>query len=131
MLDDAEADAFGDRYYCAITPKQKYELLRDPEVTSSDFGSSGSVSLGQLGEFMGIDFRVLSSSRIPFLSGVLRRCFVWSKQSMLYVRSTKGVRGYADRLPTKNQSTQIQVKGDHASTRLWEDAIVDVICDEA
>ena len=114
--------------YMACTAWQINSLLREEEVTNVDYAAIKALVNGKIDTFMGIKFIRVHPSIIP-KSGNIRKCPVWTRQGILL--------GVADDVMTdvgprrdKRNSVQVYVCGSFGATRMWEEQVVQVECDE-
>ena len=130
LLETAEAyqgPEYGDKLCIAVTANQIAGLLMDAiEVQSSDFNAIKALYEGQITEYGG--FRWKRLELLPIASTV-RSCFAWVKSGvMLGIGEDRKV--YADYLPTQNHSLQLRSTMLLGATRLEENRVIKILCDE-
>jgi hypothetical protein len=103
-------------------------MLRDDKLTDIDTAAVKALVNGSIDTFMGIKFIRVHPSILP-KSGDIRRCPVWTRQGILL--------GVADEILTdvgprrdKRNSVQVYVCASFGATRMWEEQVVEVSCDE-
>lgn len=121
----AEVDVDNDSIYCAVTSQQIDNLFTETQVISLDYNTNAVLVDGKLKPFMGINFihteRLLTQStghRVP----------IWAKSGVA-LANWNGIQTTVDRLPTKNNATQVYAAGSFGATRLEEKKVVEVLCD--
>lgn len=127
-LEEAVEWDAGEELYMAITAWQINSMLRQDKITDVDFAAVKALVNGTIDTFMGIKFVRVHPSILP-KTGDIRSCPVWTRQGILL--------GVADEVMTdvgprrdKRNSTQVYVCGSFGGTRMWEEQVVRVFCDE-
>jgi hypothetical protein len=127
--------------YCAITPKQEGELLRDLRATSRDFVSQQQMSViesGKLPKLLGFNFIVMNydnATLYPTAAPLTldgsghRRIPVWVKSGMCGVTWNDLITSI-DRLPQKRNIVQVYAGTDVAASRTEEGKCVQILCAE-
>lgn len=110
----------------AVDPSQKQALLRDPQVTSADYNSVRALVDGKVDTFMGFKFIMLN--RLPVASNI-RSCIAWEREGLLLAVADEINVDVGPRRD-KRMSTQIYIKGSFNATRMWEEKVLRVKCDE-
>ena len=118
---DEPADLF-----IMIDPSQLHAMLRIPELTSSDYAAIKALVHGEIDTYMGFQF--VQSNRLPVASNI-RDCLVWEKQGILLAIGQEisvdvGVRR------DKRNAQQIYVCGSFGGSRMWEEKVLKLQCDE-
>lgn len=145
-LDEAEVDQDMPRFW-ALSASQMESLLSETEVTSADFNSVRALVMGEVDSFMG--FKFIRTQRLLTQSGSLnfntssgavgsgsgdangyRRTFAWSMQGLLLATS-KDITAKIDILPTKHYATQVYACMGIGATRMEEEQVVEILCNEA
>lgn len=129
ILEAAEnpEDDGDNRWYIAMSARQRRDLLATTEVTSADFASVKALVQGQINQFMGFTF--LKSERLTKVSND-RYVPAWRKASMKLCVSETG-RAFVDILPGKRHTTQVRYELDCGATRMDEKGVVRILCDES
>lgn len=127
LLDKAEA-ANDDEADLAIVvdPSQVQSMLRTTEATSADYNTIKALVNGQIDTFMG--FKFVKSNRVK-INGNVRDCIVMEKQGMLLAVNEEVDVDVGPRRD-KRMSTQVYVQGHFGSTRMWEEKVIKLQCDE-
>lgn len=130
LLKANEAILPGERLYCAITASQEQALLREVEVTSMDFSNQKFLNSGSIdGEnFMGFQFirtELLAVAGTP----AVRDCIAWAETGLLLAAGMEIQTRVSER-NDKNHSTQVFLRFTAGSTRLWEEKVIQIQCDE-
>lgn len=130
MLDLEEAVDYdaGEDLTMAVTAHQIQSLLAQTEVTSSDFNGIKALVHGEVDTFLGIKFVRLHPSLLP-KSGNNRSCLAFARQGLLLALAEDVVVDIGPRRDKRN-STQIYVCASFAASRMWEEKVIKVLCDE-
>jgi hypothetical protein len=125
-LDLASVDPSIPRYI-AVGPDQIEALLGDTNVTSSDFNTVKALVQGEVNQFMGFTFIV--SNRLS-KTGNIRSCFAWAEDG-LALAIGKDVMARIDERSDKGYATQVYYCMSIGSTRMEEEKVVQIDCDES
>ena len=125
ILDLADVDPSIPRYI-ACSPEQIDSLLGDTNVTSSDFNTIKALVQGDVQQFMGFEFIV--SNRLS-KTGDIRKCFAWAEDG-LALAIGKDVSARIDERADKGYATQVYYSMSVGSTRMEENKVVSIDCDE-
>ncbi len=126
MLNISEILDDGENGTCVISANQLTALLRDTNVTSSDYNSVKALVNGEISTFLGLDF--IRTQLLP-KTGDDRTVLVYGKRS-IKLGMAKDIVTKADVIPTKHYSTQVYAAFDADASRMFEDGVVSVLCDE-
>tara|TARA_X000001382_G_scaffold67949_1_gene47193 strand:- start:257 stop:1120 length:864 start_codon:yes stop_codon:yes gene_type:complete len=126
ILDLSDVDPSIPRYI-AVGPDQIEALLADTNVTSSDFNTVKALVQGEVSQFMGFNFIV--SNRLS-KSGNIRSCFAWAEDG-LALAIGKDVMARIDERSDKGYATQVYYCMSIGATRMEEEKIVQIDCDES
>jgi len=146
VLDAADVDESIPRY-CAISASQLQSLLAETEVTSSDYNSVRALVMGQLNTFMGFHFvrleRLVNQEgalAVDFSDGTVgsgggdadgyRRAFCWAQDGIV-LSTGQDIRARISERPDKSYSTQVYASMGIGATRLEEEKVVEILCNEA
>lgn len=125
ILDDA-SNAYGDQVCCAITPRMREALINDERLQKNDFGfASLRKSNGALDPIMGIQFIITPNLPVDEAGDII--CPMWMKNS-LYFGSWKQNEVTVEKRPDKEDTVQIGLKTIMGSTRMREEAFVQIKC---
>ena len=125
-LDLADVDPSINRYI-ACGPDQIEALLGDTNVTSSDFNTVKALVQGEVTQFMGFEF--IMTNRLA-KSGDNRTCFAWAEDG-LALAIGKDVNARIDERADKGYATQVYYCMSVGATRMEEEKIVQILCDES
>ena len=115
--------------YLAHGAKQLQDLLATTEVTSADFNTVRALVRGELNTFLGFEF--VSSQRLTLTTATdVRTCFAWQKDGVL-LGVGQGRKARIDILPTQNHTIQIRTTEVAGATRMEEERVVELFCDES
>ena len=126
ILDLADVDPSIPRYI-AVGPDQIEALLADTNVTSSDFNTVKALVQGEVNQFMGFNFIV--TNRLA-KSGNIRSCFAWAEDG-LALAVGRDVMARIDERSDKGYSTQVYYCMSIGATRMEEEKVVQIDCDES
>ena len=125
ILDANSVDPSIPRYLVAA-PKQMSDLLGTTQVTSSDFNTVKALVQGSIDSFMG--FKFITSNRLPH-NGTSRQVFAYAMDGMK-VAIGKEPMAKIDERADKSYSTQIYYCQTLGATRMEEEKIVEIACNE-
>ena len=126
ILDSNSVDPSITRHI-AVSPDQIEALLNTTTVTSSDFNTVKALVQGEINTFLGFQFHV--SNRLT-KSGNDRTCFAWA-QDGIKLAVGKDVTSRIDERADKSYSTQVYYCASFGATRMEEDKVVSIVCDES
>lgn len=126
VLDLASVDPSIPRHI-AVGPDQIEALLNSTTVTSSDFNTIKALVQGEINTFLGFQFHV--STRLA-KSGNIRTCFAWAEDG-IKLAVGKDVMSRIDERSDKSYSTQVYYCATFGATRMEEEKVVQIDCDEA
>ena len=113
--------------YIAVGPDQIEALLGSTTVTSSDFNTVKALVQGEIDTFMG--FRFIVSNRLS-KTGDIRSCFAWAEDG-LALAVGKDIMARIDERSDKGYATQVYYCMSIGATRMEEEKVVQIDCDEA
>lgn len=134
--------------YIAVTSAQLFSLLGENQVTSSDFNTIKALVQGDIDSFMGFKFiqseRLLATTATTTYNVVdgsvgagtgtapigSRRVIAWAQDGIV-MATGKEVRGRISERDDKSYAMQVYASMTIGATRLEEEKVVEVICDEA
>lgn len=128
LLDKAEATTEGQYdLFIVLDPSQVQSLLRTTEVTNSDYNTVKALVAGEIDTFMG--FKFIKSNRLTKDSNNVRDCICYERQGLLL---STGMEIKVDVGPRrdKRNSIQVYVCGSFGATRMWEEKVLRIKCDE-
>lgn len=126
LLDSVEAVMDGEQLNLIVTASQVQSLLRTTEVTSSDYNVVKALVNGEINTFMGFTF---IRTELLSKSGDVRSCLAFPKSAILLgVAEETNVK--IDPLPTKNYSVQVYSEATFGATRMWEEKVIELLCNE-
>ena len=126
ILDLSDVDPSIPRYI-AVGPDQIDALLGDTNVTSADFNTVKALVQGDVNQFMGFNF--IMTNRLA-KSGNIRSCFAWAEDGMALAIG-KDVNARIDERADKGYATQVYYCMSIGSTRMEENKVVQLDCDES
>lgn len=126
LLDSNEAADEGETLVAAVTASQVQSLLRTTEVTNSDYNTIKALVAGEIDTFMG--FKFVRLERLT-KSGNIRSCLFFARGGICLATAQEVMVDVGPRRDKRN-STQIYVCGSFGATRMWEQKVLRVLCDE-
>tara|TARA_R100000951_G_scaffold19096_1_gene15792 strand:+ start:427 stop:1323 length:897 start_codon:yes stop_codon:yes gene_type:complete len=127
LLDEADVDPSIPRYI-VVGPSQIHALLADTSVTSADFNTVKALVQGEINEFMGFNF-IMSNRLTPLESGNVRKCFAFAQEGIT-LGIGKDVSARVDERADKGYATQVYYCMSIGATRMQENMVVRIKCDE-
>ena len=129
ILADNEVDEEDTRtlFYSA---KQLQDLLRTTEVTSSDYNSVKALVEGKVNNFMGMQFKRVNKNFLPYNAGTdVRTAVLCTRAGMMFTDA--GKRSHMDIRVDLSHALQIRSVAAVGATRMEEDRVVTIACDES
>lgn len=126
LLDSQEANEDGD-LVIVVTASQLHSLLRTTEVTSSDYNVVRALVNGEINTYLGFNF--VRTERLA-VSSQQRKVLAFAKGAMLLAIGSD-IRVSVDKRPDKRNATQVYASLSLGSTRMWEEKVVEITCDES
>ena len=128
LLDNADVDPSLKRFLLC-SPKQIQDLLATTEVKSSDFNTVKALAQGSITSFLGFDF--ISSTRLPFDGSNAddRLCYAFTEDA-IKLAVGKDVTARIDERADKSYATQVYYSMAIGATRMEENKVVQIACDE-
>ena len=126
LFDSQECVDEGEQIFCLITASQLQGLLRTTEVTNADYNTIKALVKGELDTFMGFTFKRLQ-----------RLAKSGNNRSVLFYPKSAIKVGMADEVNVdvgprrdKRNSIQVYVNASFGASRMWEEKVVECLCDE-
>jgi hypothetical protein len=127
LLDKAEVTIEGQHdLFIALDPSQIQSLLRTTEVTNADYNTVKALVNGEVDTFMG--FKFIRSNRLTVASNI-RDIVCWERQGLLLAVGQEIKVDVGPRRDKRN-SIQVYVCGSFGATRMWEEKVIRIKCDE-
>jgi hypothetical protein len=128
LADVPDEDEGGENYsrWMAISPRQVKNMLQEVEVGSADYNLLKPLVDGKIVRFMGFNF--IKSNRL-YTDGTYRYCLAWIKAGV-YLGINYDITSTVDRMPGKQNSTQIFMEMMLGASRVEEEMVVEVACKE-
>jgi hypothetical protein len=112
--------------YIVVSPEQIEDLLNSTTVTSADFNTVKALVQGDINTFVGFEFIV--SNRLSS-DGTSRLCYAWA-QDGCKLAIGKDVMARIDERSDKSYSTQVYYCATFGATRMEENKVVEIACNE-
>ncbi len=126
LLTSTEAEEEGEMLVAVVTASQIQSLLRTTEVTSADYNTVKALVAGEIDTFMG--FKFVRTQRLPVAANI-RECIFFAQGGLLIAVADDITVDVGPRRDKRN-STQIYVCGSFGASRMWEEKVIRVKCDE-
>lgn len=127
LMDKAEAINAGERkLFIACDPSQIQAMLRLNELTSSEYAEVKALVNGEINTFMGFTF--IRYNSLPVATSI-RSVLAWEQQGLLLSVANEVMVDVGPRRDKRN-SVQVYVCGSFGATRMWEDKVIKILCDE-
>ena len=130
MLDAAEVDEDIPRFF-TCSANVLSDLLVITDIKSSDYNTVKALVKGEIDTYLG--FKFIRSEKLPLNrtgSGAKdRSCYAWAKDGILLAVGQNPI-GKIDRRPDKNYSTQVFYSQSLGATRMEEEKVVELLCQE-
>lgn len=126
ILDANENDPDEERFI-ACSAQMLHALLRTTEVTSSDYNTVKALVAGNIDTFLG--FKFIRTQRLLNDASGYRRAIAWCKSKLLLAVSQEIMVDVGPRRDKRN-SVQVYVSMGIGATRMEEEGVVEIKCDE-
>ena len=115
--------------YLVCGPKQISDLLGTTQITSADFNTVKALAQGQVDSFLG--FKFIVSNRLKFDATYTddRLCYAFTADA-IKLAIGKDVMARIDERADKSYSTQVYYCMSIGATRMEEEKVVEIACDE-
>ena len=114
--------------FIVVGPAQISSLLSTTQVTSSDFNTVKALAQGQIDSFLGFQFIV--SNRLSLNSSNNERTCIAFASDGIKLAVGKDVMARIEERADKSFSTQVYYCATFGATRMEEEKVVSIICDE-
>ena len=128
ILDLADVDPSLPRFF-VCGPTQISNLLNETEVTSSDFNTVKALAQGQLDSFLGFKFIVSNRLKFDATNTDDRLAYAFTSDA-IKLAIGKDVMARIDERADKSYSTQVYYCMSIGATRMEEEKVVEIACDE-
>jgi len=121
--------------YIALTAGQVTDLLNTTEIKDSDYNTVKALAAGQLNTFLGFTFIPVNGLRsdatkiLPLNGSSHRRVLCWQKDCLLLGMGAEPMAKISER-DDKNYATQVFYSMTLGATRMQEEGVVEIVCDE-
>jgi len=126
MLDINEAVMDGEEVFCIHTANQVRALLADTSLTSSDYNTVKALVQGQINTWMGFTF--IRTQLLPKTSD--NRTVLIYPRSGIKLAMADDITAEVTVRPDKRYNVQTYVKGSFNASRMWEEKVISILCDE-
>lgn len=109
-----------------LTASQEMSLLRSTETTSADYNTVKSLVNGTLDTFMGFKF---VRTQLLAKATNTRTCLAYPK-SGIKLGVAEELKTRIDERMDKNYSVQVYAEATFGATRMWEEKVIEILCDE-
>ena len=126
ILDENDVDPSIKRY-CVVSPEQVEDLLNTTEVKSSDFNTVKALAQGDINSFLGFTF--LTSNRLTQDATPNRQVIAFASDG-IKLGIGKDITAKISERDDKSYSTQVYYSMDLGATRMEEEKVVEIACQE-
>lgn len=123
---DNDVDEDIELHICCSS-QQIVDLLGEEELTSGDYNSIKALVKGEINTFMGFTFH--RSQRLTVDASDIRTCFAWAQDGLLLGLGADIHTRISERAD-KNYLTQVWCGMTIGATRMEENKVVEIMCDE-
>lgn len=126
LMDDASVPQEG--RYLVTNPYNKWQLLQDTKVGSSDYNKVKALVNGEIMDFMGFQFIFMPTERFTVNAtdtGCIE-CYAWQRDAMLLAMA-KDVTTKVDPLPDENYDIQAWAETFYGATRLQGPGVIEIL----
>ncbi len=116
------------KLFMAITSKQLSSLLGDEKLTSSDFAVVKALVKGDIDEFMGFTF--VKTQRLTRDGNNDIQVIAWAQDGLLLAQGSNNITRITERAD-KSYSVQVFRSEDFGATRMEEEKVVEIACQES
>lgn len=133
IMDGADVDPEG--RYIACTAKQMTNLLNTTEVKSADYNTIKALVKGEVNTFLDYTFVRLDGKRadgtkiLPVDGSSDRYCIAWQRDCLL-LGIGGDIKNRITERADKNYATQVFYSMQLGATRMQEEGVVEILCDE-
>jgi hypothetical protein len=126
LLDDASVPMEG--RYITANPYQKWQLLQDTKIGSSDYNRIKALYAGEISDFMGFQFVFMPTERftVNATDTSCIECYAWQRDAMLFA-TAKDIMTRTDPLPDENYDVQVFAEAFYGATRLQGAGVIEVL----
>jgi hypothetical protein len=128
ILDLNDVDPSIQRYFLC-GPNQISNLLGTTQITSSDFNTVKALAQGQVDSFLGFKFIVSNRLKFDATNTDDRLCYAFT-QDAIKLAIGQDVLARIDERADKSYSTQVYYAMSIGATRMEEEKVVEIACDE-
>jgi len=126
ILDENDVDPSVKRY-CVVSPEQIEDLLNLTEVKSSDFNTVKALAQGDINSFLGFEF--ITSNLLTADATPSRQVIAFAADG-IKLGIGKDVTAKISERDDKSYSTQVYYCMDLGATRMEEEKVVEIACNE-
>ena len=126
LLDENEAVMDGEPIHAIVSASQIQALLRTTELTSADYNAVKALVQGEIDTFLG--FKFIRTQLLTVASNV-RTCLIYPPSAIL-LGVGEDIKTKIDELPGKQYSVQVYSEATFGATSLWEEKVIEVLCNE-
>ncbi len=126
ILESFENDPDTEPWYVYASSSQKASLLKSTQVTSADYNSVRALVRGEVNTYLGLNF--IWGERGE-KSGNNRSAYVWTRSGVLFATGLD-IQTEVARRADKRFSTYAYVCAQFGATRMQENKVLEILCDE-
>lgn len=131
----ANVTGYGIENYSDITillsPRQMNDLMHENKIINHDFNANRPLVNGYVGTYYGVNFVIVDRNALPYNAATdVRTCVMFARRSVVAGMALEN-EFHMDRLPTKDYNYQLFAKWGWGATRLDEEGVIRIFCDES
>jgi hypothetical protein len=114
-----------------LSYNQIADLLHEEKFTSADFSEIRRLHSGQVINLMGLSIKAVSADLLPYNAGTdVRTCYAFARNSVVFGIAENPM-SWVDEMPDKKHDIQLRTEWGWGCTRLDEEGVVAIACDES
>ena len=128
LLMSNNVDVENDPLFMAVTAQQHDDLLKEVQVANLDYNDRPVLVQGKVASFMG--FNIVHTELLTNTATPYRRIPAWAKSGMC-LAMWNDIEVRISERADKNYSTQVFTTATFGATRLEENKVIEILCNEA
>lgn len=114
-----------------LSHNQIADLLHEEKFTSADFAEIRRLHSGQVINLLGMAIKAVSPDLLPYNAGTdVRSCYAFARNSVVFGIAENPM-SWVDELPNKRHDVQLRTEWGWGCTRLDEEGVIEILCDES
>ena len=114
-----------------VSYNQIADLLHETKFTSADFSEIRRLHTGQVINLMGLSIKAVSADLLPYVDGTdVRTCYAFARNSVVFGIAENPM-SWVNEMPDKKHDVQLRTEWGWGCTRLDEEGVIAIACDES